>query len=159
MHVASDKDPRMKRSGLHTLWLNRRICICTHTPYHRASLMAQQRMGNVQNLPTVQETQVWSRGREDPLEEAIATHSRILARRKPHGQRSLMGYSPGGYRESDMTEEAKHIPYHSPSITEEWKRLHLDRGGILRRWKDTSLTFSKPLRRWTLNREPAQMDC
>ena len=83
MHVASDKDPRMKRSGLHTLWLNRRICICTHTPYHRASLMAQQRMGNVKNLPTVQETQVWSRGREDPLEEAIATHSRILAGENP----------------------------------------------------------------------------
>ena len=127
--------------------------------YHRASLMAQQRMGHVKNLPTVQETQVWSRGREDPLEEAIATHSRILTRRKPHGQRSLTGYSPGGQRESDMTEEAKHIPYHSPSITEEWKWLHLDRDDILRRWKDTSLTFSKPLRRWTLNREPAQMDC
>ena len=44
-----------------------------------------------------------------------------------------MGYSPGGYRESDMTEEAKQIHYHSPSITEELKRLHLDRGGILRR--------------------------
>ena len=23
---------------------------------------------------------------------------------KPHGQRSLVGYSPGGYKESDMTE-------------------------------------------------------
>ena len=33
----------------------------------------------LQNLPTMQETWVWSLGREDPLEEEMATHSRILA--------------------------------------------------------------------------------
>ena len=39
------------------------------------SLIAQP----VKNLPAVQETPVRSLGREDPLEEEIATHSSILA--------------------------------------------------------------------------------
>ena len=39
-------------------------------------------------------------GGEDPLEEGISS---ILAWRI-HGQRSLVGYSPWGYKESDMTE-------------------------------------------------------
>ena len=34
----------------------------------------------VENPPTKQETQVQSLGREDPLEEKMATHSSILAR-------------------------------------------------------------------------------
>ena len=42
-----------------------------------------------------QETQVWSLGWEDPLEEEMKTHSRILTW-KSHGQRSLVGYSPWG---------------------------------------------------------------
>ena len=33
----------------------------------------------VKNLPAMQETQVRSLGREDPLEEEMATHSSILA--------------------------------------------------------------------------------
>ena len=82
-HVVSDKDPRMKRAELCTLGLNQEKCICTHIPYHGASLMAQQRMSHVKNLPAVHETRVRSRGREDPLEEAIATHSSILAWRIP----------------------------------------------------------------------------
>ena len=43
-------------------------------------------------------------GWEDHLEEEIATHSSILAL-KPHGQRNLVGYSPWGCKESDMTEK------------------------------------------------------
>ena len=34
----------------------------------------------------------------------MATHSNVLAWEKPHGQRSLVGYSPGGCKESDITE-------------------------------------------------------
>ena len=45
----------------------------------RASLVAQM----VKNLPAVQETQVWSLGWEDPLEDGMATHSSILAWRIP----------------------------------------------------------------------------
>ena len=40
-----------------------------------ASLVAQE----VKNLPAMQETWVQSLGREDPLEEGMATHSSILA--------------------------------------------------------------------------------
>ena len=41
---------------------------------------------------------------EEPLVEGIATHSNILA--EFHGQSSLVGYSPWGGKESDMTEAA-----------------------------------------------------
>ena len=44
-----------------------------------ASLVAQM----VKNLPAVQETQVRSLGREDPLEKEMATHSSILAWKIP----------------------------------------------------------------------------
>ena len=37
----------------------------------------------VKNLPVMQETQVRSLGREDPLEKEMATHSSILAWRIP----------------------------------------------------------------------------
>ena len=37
----------------------------------------------VKNLPSIQETQVRSLGRKDPLEKEIATHSSILAWRIP----------------------------------------------------------------------------
>ena len=42
-------------------------------------------------------------GQEDLLEEGMATHSSFLPG-ESHGQRSLMGYSPRGHKESDRTE-------------------------------------------------------
>ena len=51
----------------------------------------------------MQETQARSLGREDPLEEGMVTHPVFLPH-ESHGQRSLMGYSPQGHRESDTTE-------------------------------------------------------
>ena len=33
----------------------------------------------IKNLPTMQETWIWSLGWEDPLEKEMATHSSILA--------------------------------------------------------------------------------
>ena len=55
-----------------------------------ASLLAQ----TVKTLPAMQETQLQSLGWEDPLEEALATRSRILAWRipwteKPAGPQSM----------------------------------------------------------------------
>ena len=47
----------------------------------------------VKNPPAMQETQVQSLGREDPLEEGMATHSSILAWRIPWTE-ELAGYSP-----------------------------------------------------------------
>ena len=51
----------------------------------------------------MQETQGQSLGREDALEEGMATHYSILPR-EFHGQRSLVDYSPMGHKELDMTE-------------------------------------------------------
>ena len=51
----------------------------------------------------MQEIWVQSLGREDPLEKGTAAHSSVLAWRI-HGQRSLVGYSPWGCQELDMTE-------------------------------------------------------
>ena len=47
--------------------------------YSWASLVAQR----VKNPPTMQETWVWSLGRDDPLVEGLATHCSILAWRSP----------------------------------------------------------------------------
>ena len=57
----------------------------------------------VNNLPTVQETQVQSLGWKDPLEEGMAT-TPVLLPGESHGQRSLAGYRSKGYKELDMTE-------------------------------------------------------
>ena len=57
----------------------------------------------VKNSAAMQETQVQSLGGEDPLEKGKATHFRILAWRIPW-QRSLVGCSPWGCKESDTTE-------------------------------------------------------
>ena len=54
--------------------------------YTQASLVAQL----VNNPPAMQETRVWSLGREDPLEKGMATHSSILAKRIPWTEK------PGG---------------------------------------------------------------
>ena len=51
-----------------------------------ASLVAQR----LKRLPAMQETQIRSLGREDPLEKAVATHSSILAWRIPRTE------EPGG---------------------------------------------------------------
>ena len=45
---------------------------------------------------------VWSLGWEDPLEKEMATHCSSVAW-KSQGQRSLVGYSPWGRKESDTT--------------------------------------------------------
>ena len=57
----------------------------------------------VKCLPARQEARVRSLGREDPLEKEMSTHSSTLAW-KFHGQRSLVGSSPWGHKESDTTE-------------------------------------------------------
>ena len=65
----------------------------------RASLVAQR----LKHLPEMRETWVWSLSREDPLEKWQPTPE--LLPRESHGQRSLVGYSPWGRKESDMTEQ------------------------------------------------------
>ena len=58
------------------------VCVvCSFNPVAGLPLVAQW----VKNLPVMQETQVQSLGREDPLEKGMATHSSILAWRVPSG--------------------------------------------------------------------------
>ena len=59
----------------------------TRTKLNLASLVTQA----VKNLPAMHETQVRSLGGEDPLEEGMATHSRILV------WKSLWTGEPGGF--------------------------------------------------------------
>ena len=54
-------------------------------------------------MQEMQETQVQSLGREDPLEKGMGT-TPVFLPGELHGQRSLVGYSPWGHKESDMTE-------------------------------------------------------
>ena len=59
----------------------------------------------IKNLPAMEEklqTQFQSLGWEDPLEEGMATQYSILAW-EIRGQRSLVGYSPWGCKETDRT--------------------------------------------------------
>ena len=68
---------------------------------HWAFLVAQ----TVKNTPAMQETQVWSLGQGDPLEEEMA-HTPVFLPGEFHGQRSLGGYSPWGSKDLDTTEHA-----------------------------------------------------
>ena len=66
---------------------------------HRASLVAQM----VKNPPAIRETWVQSLGREDPLEQEMATPSSILGWRIPWTEEPG-GYNPWGHKEWDATE-------------------------------------------------------
>ena len=57
----------------------------------------------VKNQPAKQETQVRSRGQEDPLEKGMATHSSILAWEIPLTEEPGGLHSPKAHRESEMT--------------------------------------------------------
>ena len=67
--------------------------------YSWASLVAQL----VKNLPAMQETWVRSLGQEDPLEKGMEP-TPVFFLGEFHGQRSLVGCSLWGHKESDMTE-------------------------------------------------------
>ena len=47
---------------------------------------------------------VQSPGWADPLEEGMTTPTPVFLPGESHGQRSLVGYSPYGYKELDVTE-------------------------------------------------------
>ena len=66
---------------------------------NRASLVAQTK-----NPPAMRETWVQSQGREDPLEEDMATHSSILAWRIPMDRGAWWAQSPWRHKELDTTD-------------------------------------------------------
>ena len=61
------------------------------------------------NPSAMQETQVQSLDREEPLEKEMVP-SPILLPGKSHGQRSLVNYSPQGHKESDTTNHIRATP-------------------------------------------------
>ena len=63
-------------------------------------------------MQEVHETRVQSLGRENPLEEGVATHSSILAWRIP-GTEETGCYSPLGPKELETTELAEHTCMHT----------------------------------------------
>ena len=69
----------------------------------------------IESLFAVLETQVRSLGQEDPLEKEMATHSVFLPG-ESHEQRSLVGCSPWGRKESDTTERLNNNSIHSSII-------------------------------------------
>ena len=66
----------------------------------------------VKPLPAMWETWVWSLGREDPLEKAMAIHSSTLAWKIPLMEEPdrLQGYSSWGHKKSDTTQR---LHFHS----------------------------------------------
>ena len=64
----------------------------------------------VKKLPAIQEAQVRSLGREDPQRKEWQPIL-VLLPGESHGQRSLVGYSSWGRKDSDMTERLTHGPY------------------------------------------------
>ena len=62
----------------------------------------------------MQETWVRSLGQQYPMEEEMATHSVFLPG-KFHGQRRLVGYSPWGHKELDMTYQLNNKTQSLPS--------------------------------------------
>ena len=68
----------------------------------------------VKNPPAMQETWVQSLDREDPLEEGMATHSRILAWRipwteKPGGLQSMGSQRVGHSDDTNLTAKSRGI--------------------------------------------------
>ena len=69
--------------------------------YSRVSLLAQL----VKNLPAMQETWVGSLGWKDSPGGGHGNPLQYSCLENPHGQRSLVGYSPCGHKELDTTEQ------------------------------------------------------
>ena len=61
----------------------------------------------VKNLPPMQEIQVQSLGRKDPLEKEMATHSSIFTWRTPWTEEPG-GLQSMGSQESDTTKQLNH---------------------------------------------------
>ena len=82
-----------------------------HTVALRKVTWGYKNMHLIRGLPggsqlhKMRETWVQSLGQEDPLEKEMSTHSQYSCLENPmDGGRSLVGDSPGGLKESDMTE-------------------------------------------------------
>ena len=63
----------------------------------------------------------------------MTTHSSILALKNPHGLRTLLGYSPWGRKNSDMTEQLSthtHMLYLNKMCVTKQNSLLYKKGGL-----------------------------
>ena len=119
---------------------------------NEGSLVAQV----VENLPAMQETQVWSLGQEDPLEKGMAIHSSILAWSIPWKE-ELDGLQPVGsqkVKHNGATEWlTSSFPYHNKQdVTWLLTGLHPEHFdlGVLRRFSSAV----KACNEWDLGSTP-----
>ena len=75
----------MNLRGL-SIWVETGVVIHEYFALHKANRSIFHSGSPVKNPPVMWESQVWSLGREDPLEEGMATHSSILAWRIPQAE-------------------------------------------------------------------------
>ena len=84
--------------AFHTLTIKaQKLCLLTF-------LFILNRAQTVKNLPAMRETRVQFLGREDPLEEEMATHSNSLAWKIPRTEEPDRLHSSWDSKDSDMTE-------------------------------------------------------
>ena len=69
----------------------------------------------VRNLPAVRDTCLQSLGWKIPWRRAWHP-TPVFLPREFHGQRSLVGYSPWGGKESDMIEQLTHTHTHTHTV-------------------------------------------
>ena len=79
----------------------------------RDSLVAQP----VKSLPAIQETWVWSQGREDPPQKEMTTHSSILAWKHPMNWGAWGATVYGVAKESDMTKRLHFFTFRNSSAS------------------------------------------
>ena len=73
---------------------------------------------SVKSVPATQDSRVQSLSREDPLRRDWHP-TPVFSPGESHGQRSLVGYSPWGHRQSDRTERltlSSHLPLYQNHI-------------------------------------------
>ena len=103
----------------------------TMVPFYWTSLVAQ----TVKHLPTMRETGFDPSVGKIPWRRKWQSTPGLLPG-KPHGQRSLVGYSPRGRKESDTTERLHFTPFYwllgqkSHAIVQ-WKRVVWDLGEMV----------------------------
>ena len=80
----------------------------------------------LKNMPTMQEMQVWSLGREDPLEEDMAAHSSILPGKIPWTEKGdyvwFFGVTKG---QTWLRWLSTHVPLSLPLLKILWELSHL----------------------------------
>ena len=95
----------------------------------------------VKNLPAIQETQDPSLGREDPLEEGMATHPSILAWRVPWteepGRPQFIGLQRFGHDRRDRA----HTHTHTHRVSSSWVARFCEVHGSLERCREDTVSL------------------